>query len=233
MYSVLSYIIMQTLLSTGRAVRTDMLVVCYQGSGDGGQLGDGSEMHRLVPQHIGGRAEFAGARIVVVSAGEEHSAAQADDGSVYTWGTGTHGCLGSSPQLTPRRVPNLPAVRMVACGDAHTLALTDREVWAWGMGAEGQLGQGHRQNCVEPARIVVPDADDQPVFVAAGARHSLAVTAQGSVLSWGAGGCGRLGLHDEEDRLLPTALAHSDLSEVLQVLALAARAGVCEYARFL
>ena len=41
------------------------------------------------------------------------------------------------------------------------------------------------------------------VAVSAGASHSLAVTADGAVWSWGNGGQGRLGHGDEQNQLLP------------------------------
>lgn len=50
-------------------------------------------------------------RIVGVSMGLAHTAAVADDGSVFTWGSGAFGQLGhgtTDDSLTPRKVPFIP-----------------------------------------------------------------------------------------------------------------------------
>ena len=56
-------------------------------------------------------------------------------------------------QLTIRN-QNLPGVRMVACGGAHTVCLTNhRHVWTWGRGKDGQLGHGNRYAKKHPAIV--------------------------------------------------------------------------------
>jgi len=72
-----------------------------------------------------------------------------DDGSlaVFMWGRGEDGQLGlgdTSDQDEPTYVDALRGVgvRQIACGSGHTVVLTtDGEVFTWGRGDDGRLGQ--------------------------------------------------------------------------------------------
>ena len=71
-----------------------------------------------------------------------------DAGALFCWGKGTSGQLGTGDAqsaASPRPVAALHGerVQQAACGMAHTLALTlDGTLFAWGQGADGQLGLG-------------------------------------------------------------------------------------------
>ena len=76
------------------------------GVGTGGRLGHGDTEIRLVPKRVVG--PLLAKRIVGVSMGFTHTAAVADDGSVFTWGNGAFGQLGhgtTDDSLVPRKVP--------------------------------------------------------------------------------------------------------------------------------
>lgn len=77
-------------------------------------------------------------------------------------------------------------VRQVAAGSDHTLALTDDKVlWAWGANSRGQLGVGHTSSCFDPQPVPILSGKNV-TQIACGPQHSVAVTAQGIVFSWGA-----------------------------------------------
>jgi len=83
-----------------------------------------------------------------IRAGKKHLAVLTEAGAVYTWGFGEFGALGLGG-ATFSRIPKLvktlsdKVVVQIACGEYHTLALTDKgDVYAWGRGFEGQLGIG-------------------------------------------------------------------------------------------
>merc|ERR1712086_775723 len=85
----------------------------------------------------------------------------------------------------------------------HSLALTaDGAVWSWGWGASGELGHGDEQNQLLPKKTEAL-AGRRVVAVSAGLAHSLALTGDGALWSWGRGGFGRLGHGDEQNQLLP------------------------------
>ena len=177
------------------------------GSGGDGRLGHGEGVTLLnTPTRL--PATLGGERAVSVSAGGLHSLTLTADGSVWSWGNGSYGRLGHGDeqrQWQPKKVEALAGQRVVAvsAGGDHSLALTaDGAVWSWGWGRSGQLGHGNQQNQLQPKKVEAL-AGQRVVTVSAGQYHSLAITADGAVWSWGGGASGKLGHGDEQRRLLP------------------------------
>ena len=87
------------------------------------------------------------------------------------------------------------------------IAITaDGSVWSWGGGSFGKLGHGDAQNQLLPKKVEA-FADQRVVAVSAGELHSLAITADGSIWSWGDGDWGQLGHGDEQRQPLPKKVA--------------------------
>ena len=107
---------------------------------------------------------------------------------------------------TPTRLPSTlggERVVSVSAGKFHSLALTaGGSVWSWGNGDLGRLGHGDELEQLQPTKIEGL-AGQRIVALSAGNSHSLAITADGAVWSWGNGGIGRLGHGDEQEQLLP------------------------------
>jgi len=178
------------------------------GGGGNGRLGHGDEQGQLLPKKV---EALAGRGVVAVSAGSNHNVALTADGAVWSWGDGSYGMLGHGDeqhQWQPNTIEALAGQRViaVAAGVSHSLALAaDGAVWSWGRGGSGKLGHGDQQNQLLPKKIEAL-AGQRAVAVSAGVYHSLALTADSSVWSWGFGGRGRLGHGDEQDQLLPTKI---------------------------
>ena len=84
----------------------------------------------------------------------------------------------------------------------HSIALTaDGAVWSC-YGALGMLGHGDEQRQLLPKEVEA-FADQRVVAVTAGGSHSLAITADGAVWSWGSDLYGRLGHGDQQIQLQP------------------------------
>ncbi|XP_051567672.1 alsin-like isoform X2 [Myxocyprinus asiaticus] len=121
-----------------------------------------------------------------------------------------------SPRLLRRTSrPRMRAVPIASEGvpEADTsLPSLQTEVWSWGRGQEGQLGHGDLLPRAQP--ICIKSLNGKEVLrVAAGAHHSLALTAQSQVFSWGCNTSGQLG-HMES----PTTFPHlTKLSEGIRV----------------
>ncbi|EOD37060.1 hypothetical protein EMIHUDRAFT_362321, partial [Emiliania huxleyi CCMP1516] len=147
-------------------------------------------------------------RAVSVATRAYHSLALTADGSVWSWGGGLFGQLGhgdEQDQLLPKKIETFAGRRVVAvsAGWMHSLAITaDGAVWSWGWGGYGKLGQRDRHAQLLPMKVEA-FTGRRVVTVSAGARHSLATTADGAAWSWGAGGNGRLGHGDRQRQLLP------------------------------
>jgi E3 ubiquitin-protein ligase HERC2 len=66
----------------------------------------------------------------------------------------------------------LKGVRYVACGSAHTVAVSDDATYSWGAGLHGALGHGSTEEKAIPTRIKALMGKDIEK-VACGAHHSL------------------------------------------------------------
>lgn len=183
--------------------------------------------------------------VATIACGKAHTIAVSDRGRMYTWGAGACGQLGhpdtsSFPsdedgypfQPVPREVEQLRDHRVVstACGDVHTLALTDMgHVYSFGGGSYGQLG-------VKDVGAMPVDADNCPymptpqrvaclegiVRLACGDSHSLTVDCDGRLFCWGANSCGQLGIPNPEDpriRKDPDGIPHLPTPALLEALA--------------
>ncbi|MFE1547919.1 hypothetical protein [Streptomyces sp. NPDC058718] len=210
------------------------------GTNASGQLGDGNTAgHSTVPGRACGNATCTTplGKVVQVAAGNGHSIALLEDGSVVGWGANSSGQLGdgtNTDRTTPVRAcavgepapcaSFLKGVVSVAAGAVHSLALlTDGTVVAWGNNAYGQLGEGSAVNHqTSPVRVcavgsVAPCTSylTNVTSIAAGYQHSLAVRADGGVRSWGINDDGQLGDGTLISRIAPVNVA--GLSDVVSV----------------
>ena len=86
----------------------------------------------------------------------------------------------------------------VAAATHHSLVVTKKgHLYAFGLGKGGRLGLGddQSQQCPLPKRVLGPLQRRQVVSVAAAENHSLCVTSQGDIYSWGSNRFGQLGDH--------------------------------------
>jgi alpha-tubulin suppressor-like RCC1 family protein len=82
-------------------------------------------------------------------------------------------------------------------------------ILSWGSNAEGAFGDGQyrgRQNPAPVQRISVGLSSKTVKLVAAGPTHSVAVTTDNKIYTWGLNADGQLGTNDVEPRLLPTEI---------------------------
>ncbi len=141
--------------------------------------------------------------------GAAHSCGLTMDGEVYCWGGNTYGQLGHCSAMdarTPVRVGG-EELRFVtiSAGDYHTVGTTeDGEVYAWGRNQVGQLGDGTRQDRIQPVRVLL---DEKIVMISAGANHTLALGDGGIVYAWGRNLEGQLGDGTAERRTRPVRVA--------------------------
>ncbi len=103
-----------------------------------------------------------------ISAGLDHTCAITPAGETWCWGLNGLGQLGSAPggeacpafgsaqpcRTVPTAVTAAPAFVQISAGSEHTCGLTaGGEIWCWGRGIEGQLGDGRSASGTTPVRV--------------------------------------------------------------------------------
>jgi alpha-tubulin suppressor-like RCC1 family protein len=149
---------------------------------------------------------------VALSAGDEHTIALRNDGTVWGWGLNTGGRLGNgntTSQTLPVRAGTATTWKAIRAGGIHTVGLqNDGSLWAWGSNTYYGLGTGNTTAQSSPFRIGT--ATDW-VAVYAGGGHSGALKPDGTLWVWGNNSQGQLGFGDtgNTDANNRTPRAHS------------------------
>lgn len=130
-----------------------------------------------------------------IAAGGSHSIAF-DATQVRAWGRNSNGQLGNDStvdSITPVLVQGLANVTKVAAGGSHNLALDNLgQLRAWGYNGFGQLGDGSVADRKISFPVAIP-GNPSIVDIGAGADHSVVVTSDGRVWTWGYNVVGQLG----------------------------------------
>ena len=174
------------------------------GCNDDGALGRGGD--EWLPAPVDGPLGTPAAHgdpateVVQVACGASHTVALTATGAVYAWGTyrDGNGVLGFSSTVdtaaAPVRLDIAETVVMIAAGENHDLALTDKgNVLQWGDVGHGQRAlDRHKKNKLHPTSVAIRKRGGgrggsavRCDFVYAGGASSFAVTADGAVYSWG------------------------------------------------
>jgi alpha-tubulin suppressor-like RCC1 family protein len=136
---------------------------------------------------------------------------------VYTFGVaGTAGKVAPTQHDTPTAIPGIVgSVRQIATSNSTTYALTSTgAVWAWGVGSNGQLGNGSSPLYVRtamevdfPAGVRIAFLPDPMPF-----DGGLAVDSTGDAWGWGLNASHDLCLPDGPVVLRPTRIPLSDVT---------------------
>ena len=183
------------------------------GENSAGQLADGTLTQRAYPVYVHSSPHAMVSNITSIAAIGTASVAVRSDGRVLGWGS----TLIATPldteteetSVTLDRTADYYAkplsdgeghaiinIRRIALGYSHMLGLTrDGRVKGWGSNSNGQLGDG--TNFAVSGTATVKVSNGQPlgniIEIAVGSIHSVALSGDGQVFTWGAGENGRLG----------------------------------------
>ena len=180
--------------SSSYGIRCDGALFAW-GKGDLGGLGNGGISCACLPIRV-----CSGSLFCKITGGNGNVAAIRQDGIVFTWGTGIFGQIGNgtspSCQLTPVQICCGFCFTDICSGAYHVLALRNNGViYGWGQNCEGQLGNGTLTASYNLPIIAGGSLSSNCCFnrISSGFSHSLALTRNGNIYSWGSNSCGELG----------------------------------------
>lgn len=161
--------------------------------------------------------------VLSLSCGANHTLVTTVDGSLFAWGMGAFGVLGTGKtdnQYTPVRVvfPVETFMKSCAAGGRHSFGLDNLgNIWAWGYGGNGRLGTGNTRTQHSPK--MVQSFCEHPIeYISCGDLHSACIDRDGRVYTWGSAEGGKLGhKRSEEDVLTPTIVEGLSGIRIVQV----------------
>ncbi|XP_064615114.1 RCC1 and BTB domain-containing protein 1-like isoform X2 [Liolophura sinensis] len=174
------------------------------------QLGNGNSNQGMAPNLI--TTNLQSKKIVQVACGSHHSLGLTEEGEIFAWGQNNCGQIGSGTttnQPTPRKVTAIIGTRKatsVACGQTSSMALMDNgEVYGWGYNGNGQLGLGSNVNQPNPCKVQAL-SNVIVTQIVCGYAHTLALTDEGWLFSWGANSYGQLGTGNKANLVSPNRI---------------------------
>ena len=217
--------------SLHNAVIADEGAVHTWGCNDDGALGRADD--EWLPAPVDGplgrehRPGDDATRVVQVQCGSSHTVALTASGAVYAWGTyrDANGVMGFTSTVdtatTPTLLPIAERVVMIAAGEHHDLALTEKgNVLQWGDVGHGQRAMDrHKKTKLQPTPVIIKRRGGgggegggvvrfEQVF--AGGASSFAVTADGAVYSWGPNNYSQTGHTQQKQEQAEDSKANAD-----------------------
>ncbi|KAM7016248.1 putative E3 ubiquitin-protein ligase HERC4 isoform 3-T5 [Passerculus sandwichensis] len=186
-----------------------------------GQLGlPGTEECVRVPRNIKSLSEI---QIVQVACGYYHSLALSKGSEVFSWGQNKYGQLGLGyeykKQTSPQMIKSLLGIpfAQIAAGGAHSFVLTlSGAIFGWGRNKFGQLGVNDDTDRYVPT-LLKSLRSQKVVHICCGEDHTAALTKEGGVFTFGAGGYGQLGHNSTSHEINPRKVFELMGSVVTQI----------------
>lgn len=155
------------------------------------------------------------------SMGGESSCAVDKSGRLFTWGSNISGQLGGTefpnkpfPSAVDLQIDTASRVRQVSMGYSHAGVVTESgHLFVCGFGRNGQLGLGNEQDRTYFEKVTLTLAGtDKVLMVSCGYDHSIFLTLQGSVFTFGGGNEGQLG-YDNYCQTTPRKIEQGSFAE--------------------
>jgi alpha-tubulin suppressor-like RCC1 family protein len=185
------------------AITDTNLLWCW-GLNGSGQLGIGTTISTNGAVRVKKSASLTLDTVSAVSVGGEHTCAIVAT-TVYCWGNSLYGETGLGTISTKTTYASIvknangtsfTGVSEISAGFRHTCAVKSGNVWCWGLGLQGQLGDDIlRANKTNPVQVVKSDGStlSDVTHVSSRGFHTCAMTSAGEMWCWGYNEFGQIG----------------------------------------
>lgn len=170
-------------------------------------------------------------KFLEISAGGFHTCGiQTPTQEIWCWGDNQFGQLGNgefndNPERQPVKINHQPLGQgqenlqfiKVSAGNTHTCAITNQnEVWCWGIGLNGELGDGLESDSNIPVKVTHENLNGNNnilsfIEISAGGNHSCGLTSQKEIWCWGATIDSRRGGPDAVESNVPVKINHQPI----------------------
>ncbi|XP_063314714.1 probable E3 ubiquitin-protein ligase HERC6 [Pelobates fuscus] len=138
------------------------------------------------------------AEVQKVAIGGQHTVFLLEDGTIFSCGQNIYGQLGRrTNHSNTDQILALEAQTIVdvSCGTNHSMAVCNQgNVFSWGEASEGELGTGQSKQRNPIPRRISGLSNTRIIQISCGHFHSVALSEDGRVFSWGQNNAGQLGL---------------------------------------
>jgi alpha-tubulin suppressor-like RCC1 family protein len=158
--------------------------------------------------------------IIDLSYGLWHYIARTIDNKIYCWGNNCWAQLGNGREDENRVQENNPElnellsdlnITVIKCSAQHSMALTQSgEVYAWGSNGSGQIGCGDNFDKSMPTKVKAFN-EIKIKMISCGFHHSMALTENRCVYSWGSNQFGQLGIANIKESNTPKQIEMKDI----------------------
>ncbi len=201
-------------------------ISCW-GNNEGGQIGNGRNYYGRTTAVRVEAVNVSDADAVV--AGENHTCALMEDGTVSCWGSNSSGQLGSGTvgaeldTPTPTPIANIAGAVAIATTKNHTCALMeDGTVRCWGDNSSGQLGNSRSgsnrddesENTTTPATVI---DINEATAITTGWDHTCALMKDSTIRCWGNNSFGQLGDGTNSSTSVP--VRDANITDVIAITA--------------
>ncbi|KAJ6227803.1 regulator of chromosome condensation protein [Anaeramoeba flamelloides] len=190
------------------------------GGGLSNFLGHKQHKKRPIPHMI---PKFNNKGAIAIECGSQHTVLLCSNGQVYSWGQCSDGQLGHGdtkfvkyPQVIEKlRDEN---VYQISCGQHHTAVVTiDGRLFTFGLNDCGQLGHTEPTSVNKPLQVTSLSTF-HCVSVSCGFSHTLVLTKDGYVFSFGSDGNGQLGRTRKKQPRVPKPIPKLEQTMIRQVV---------------
>lgn len=201
----------------------DGLTYCW-GEGANGQNGSGLTTSSTVPVQVDTSSIINFPGFSTIAIGSQHICGLSNQGKAYCWGLADErlgiGLTGSGAISIPQEVDtsgiaSFPGFNSIMAGLDYACATTiTGQIYCWGNGASGKLGNGNSASSSTPQIVDTSGIVTSRNFIKVAGMYetSCATASDGEVFCWGVGDLGQMGNNSNSSSSLPATINTGALS---------------------